>query len=74
VTYKVRCTTGIANEMARYECNEIKKVENPQCDEKWVGDEYLEEAYTTYEFTIAGTPNIDRWKSFGVTVDAGGAK
>jgi len=67
VRYSVRCTRSIAKEMVRYESGKIISESDPQCDTIWKGDEVLEEAYTTYNFTIESpTKNTKRWSSFGI--------
>ena len=63
--YKVRATVGVMREMARYELSKVVNKSNPICPE-WAKGNRLEESYTTWEFTVSGTPNIGRWRSFGV--------
>ena len=65
-TYKVRCTTAIAEEMARYEGGEVVEKADRIAPE-WP-DEILD--LSTYLFTITTPyykePNRARWASFGV--------
>lgn len=66
--YQVRCTPAVKREMTRYEGSMVIVCQNPECDKRWLGDEEMMEAYTTYEYIIRGNPVVGRWKSFGVTV------
>lgn len=76
----VRCTRGVANEMARYDCARIvgeKLVDNrfdavvDKRAEKWGfnNDEIREEKerHRVYEFTLESLHHtVARWRSFGV--------
>ena len=69
ICYNVRCNQSIANEMVRYESGNIISKSDPQCDSMWIGDKSLEDAYTTFNFTIeSASKNILRWASFGIKV------
>lgn len=62
--YTVICTKSVAEEMIKYEENSIIKTEFFDVPE-WTRDtQELEKMYARYKFTISGTPNISRWKSF----------
>jgi len=63
--YTIRATKGIAAEMVSYEGSKILETAKPECNAKWIGT-LLEEAYTTWLFTIEGSCNVRRWMSFGV--------
>jgi hypothetical protein len=64
--YQVRTTDGIAQEMVRYEGNKIVSQTEPECDPRWSKCPDLQIAYTTWDFHIAGVPNLGRWASFGI--------
>jgi hypothetical protein len=72
VEYTVRCTAGIAAEMARYEGGKIRSQAEPiqryKKDPERPELDGLVEATTTYLFTIAsvGGPCMDRWESFRI--------
>jgi hypothetical protein len=81
MTYRVRATVSVAEEMARYEGSTILAKSSPKLD-SWIRDNPdrdpdfdadLRKNYTTYVFLIQGTPNFGRWRSFDIiptTVEA----
>ena len=60
--YTVRAKQSVAKEMVRYSGQEILSQYNPQNDPALPD---MEE-YRTFEFVISGSPNVSRWKSFGI--------